>query len=130
MNHSERLSTRIATGLAAVLFLAIAWLNAGAFAQTSSTPREETWVTNGAVNAIVTTPTTTYIGGEFTYVGPCTGNGVPIDTGTGAAVGVYPKVTGYVYATVPDGAGGWYIGRRGNGCRYSCSSGGGGGGAA
>jgi len=89
MNRGARLSTRITAGLVAAFFLVLLWPNAGAFAQLSTTPREETWVTNGGVNAIVTTPTTTYIGGEFTYVGPCTGSFVPIDAGTGAAVGVF-----------------------------------------
>ena len=64
--------------LAAIFTIAIA---APTLAQ-SSIPREETWVTNGTVSAIATTPTTTYIGGEFTYVGPYTGSGVPIDATT------------------------------------------------
>lgn len=57
----------------------------------SSIPREETWVTNGTVSAIVATPATTYIGGAFTYVGPYTGNGVPIDAATGQPAGAFPK---------------------------------------
>ena len=81
----------------------------GARAQ-NYTVREDTWITNGPVRAIVTTPETTYIGGDFTHVGPFTGGGVPIDASTGAAVATYPKVNGTVIACIPDGSGGWYIG--------------------
>ena len=58
----------------------------------SSTPREETWVTNGTVNAIVRTTDTIYIGGFFTYVGPDTGNGAPFDSTTGRPAATFPEV--------------------------------------
>jgi len=83
----------------------------------SSTPRKETWVTNGTVHAIVATTDTVYLGGEFTYVGPITGNGVPIDRASGQPVATFPQVQvngevliGNVQSSVSDGAGGWYIG--------------------
>jgi hypothetical protein len=71
---------------------------------------EPTWTTNGRVNAIVATSDTVYIGGWFTFVGPRTGSGVPVDTTTGAAAAVFPEVNGFVRAAVPDGAGGFFIG--------------------
>ena len=49
--------------------LALSLLPSLAAAQ-SSIPREETWVTNGIVQAIARTTDTVYIGGDFTYVGP------------------------------------------------------------
>jgi len=41
----------------------------------SSIPREDTWVTDGAVTAIARTTDTVYIGGFFTWVGPSSGGG-------------------------------------------------------
>jgi len=93
----------------------LAWGALGLFAPggargQSSMPREETCVTNGPVLAIARTASTVYIGGEFSYVGPYTGGFVPISASTGQPVGVFPRVNGFVYACVPDGAGGWFIG--------------------
>jgi beta-lactam-binding protein with PASTA domain len=76
----------------------------------SNTPNKDTWVTDGAVWAIVPDGSKTYIGGTFNYVGPQTGGGVPLDITTGKPKGVFPRVEGEVYAVAADGAGGWYIG--------------------
>ncbi len=92
-----------------MVLVAVLVLSAEAWAQ-SSIPREETWVTDGMVETIVTTPTTVYIGGRFTYVGPCTGSGVPLDATTGQPTAVFPKVDGTMDSCVPDGFGGWYVG--------------------
>ncbi len=87
----------------------------------SNTPIEGAWfvtesasvVTNsgGAVSAIVTDGTTTYIGGIFSQVGPYVGCGAPIDETSGYPLAVYPKVVnGAISAVALDGSGGWYIG--------------------
>ncbi len=68
------------------------------------------WVTNGEVYSILPTPDTVYIGGSFTYVGPNTGNGAPFDASTGQPLPSFPRAEGSVYACVPDGSGGWFIG--------------------
>jgi len=68
------------------------------------------WVTNGSVDAIATSGNTIYIGGSFTRVGPNTGSFVGIDAGSGAPVANWPRVTGEVLCSAPDGASGWYIG--------------------
>ena len=72
--------------------------------------RQDLFVTDGSVYAAIISGNTLYIGGNFRQVGLATGGGVPIDSSTGAAVGGFPKVTGSVFAAVPDGAGGLYIG--------------------
>ena len=76
----------------------------------SSIPNENTWIANNAVNAIADNGTTIIIGGDFTYVGPHTGHGVPLNATSGSPETPYPKVDGTVYAVIPDGSGGWYIG--------------------
>jgi Tol biopolymer transport system component len=78
-------------------------------AQVRTTP-ERTAVTNGPVTAVaVGSDGTTYIGGDFTRVGPSTGAGVGIDTTNGGDTDL-PEVSGPVYAVQPDGSGGWYVG--------------------
>ena len=70
----------------------------------SNTPRAETWVTNGPIRAIATTPTTVYIGGQFTEVGPVGGpmqtrNRIAaIDVVTGEATAWDPNSNNYVSA--------------------------------
>jgi len=76
----------------------------------SPIPREETWITNGTILTIARTTDTVYIGRDFSYVGPATGGGVPIDTSTGVPIPPFPKINGSVMTCVPDGSGGWYIG--------------------
>ncbi len=69
-------------------------------------------VTNASVTTILQDSSTLYIGGWFDYAGPNTGSGVVLDTATGKYNPSFPKITGTVYASVPDGKGGWYIGGR------------------
>ena len=77
----------------------------------SSTPDEQVWVTNGPVYAAAIAPDgTTYIGGDFSYVGPRTGSGVALDAASGARDTAFPLVEGSVSAVAADGAGGYYIG--------------------
>lgn len=76
----------------------------------SNIPRQDFWVTDGAVNAIAVTNDRVFIGGDFRYVGPYTGGGVPVDVATMQPVAKYPKVNGSVHAVEPDGQGGWFIG--------------------
>jgi trimeric autotransporter adhesin len=100
-----------ALALATVIFALIAAIGGVQAVQAySNTPNENSWVTDGAVYAIVDNSTTVYIGGDFAYVGPNTGYGVPIDSSTASPSANYPKVNGTIYAAVPDGSGGWYIG--------------------
>jgi hypothetical protein len=73
--------------------------------------RDEFWVVQGGVNAIVPYGNTIFLGGGFARVGPASGGGVPLSSATGAwSPAIYPKVAGSVWAVVSDGAGGWYVG--------------------
>ncbi|HUW59722.1 MAG TPA: hypothetical protein VMZ06_01850 [Candidatus Bathyarchaeia archaeon] len=91
---------RAALGL---MLIAPAFLAALPALAQSNTPREETWVTNGPVLAIATTPTTIYIGGAFTWVGPVGGtpgvdgvyrNGIAaLDAKTGKATDWNPNAS-------------------------------------
>ena len=76
----------------------------------SSIPNQDTWVTNGTVWTIATAGSTVYLGGDFTYVGPNTGSGAPINAASGSPVSTFPKVNGTIWVVVSDGSGGWYIG--------------------
>lgn len=68
------------------------------------------WGANGNVVGIARSGNTLYIAGSFRSVGENSGGFVPIDARTGTALKPFPKVAGSVYAIVPDGLGGWYIG--------------------
>ncbi len=72
--------------------------------------RDDFYVTNGPVHAAALSGNALYIGGAFTWVGPATGAGVPIDAATGLPEHEFPRVIGSVCAVASDGAGGWYIG--------------------
>ena len=97
--------TRVACGS---LLLAITLV--GRSQEFSNVPRQDFWVTDGSVNAIAVTNDRVFIGGDFRYVGPHTGGGVPVDVNTMQPVAKYPKVNGSVHAVEPDGQGGWFIG--------------------
>ncbi|MFC3907881.1 delta-60 repeat domain-containing protein [Legionella dresdenensis] len=70
------------------------------------------WVTNERVYAILPdlANNVIYLGGDFSYVGPNTGYGVPIDSGSAQPLAAFPRVNGSVYAVISDGNDGWYIG--------------------
>lgn len=73
--------------------------------------RESTWVTNGSVTQFSSSNTSYYLGGDFTTAGAWTGGGVLADSSGGPGAGAQPlRVVGTVYATAPDGAGGWFLG--------------------
>jgi len=65
-----------------------------------------------SVQAIVTSQGTTYIGGRFNSIGAYTGGVVPIDVQTGLTTRIpnFPLVDQTVYAIVPDGNNGYFIG--------------------
>ncbi|MGL4743735.1 MAG: hypothetical protein ACRCXL_05025, partial [Dermatophilaceae bacterium] len=68
------------------------------------------WGANGRVMDIVPLGTKALIGGGFDYVGPTVGHTARTNPTTGALLGTRQMVTGDVYTTISDGAGGWYLG--------------------
>ena len=68
---------------------------------------------DGQVNSIVVSGNKAYLGGTFTKIGYACGTGAFLDTATAKPDRTFPKLDpsqGRVYASVPDGRGGWYIG--------------------
>ena len=90
------------------LFVAVILLTGFTFTQ--EIPDKNMWYTNGPVYAIAVDGGSTYIGGNFSYVGPYTGNGVKLTTTSTVPATNFPKVNGIIRTAVPDGNGGWYIG--------------------
>lgn len=68
------------------------------------------WGADGNVLGLARSGNTLYIAGSFRSVGENSGGLVPVDARTGEVLRPFPKVAGSVYAIVPDGSGGWYIG--------------------
>jgi hypothetical protein len=97
-----------------VALVAGALLAPGSAAQAAAptlnyTPVASWWGTNGRVTDIVTSGDRVYLGGGFDYIGPQTGYGAGVSGTTGAMVPNAPMIDGAVYASVADGAGGWYV---------------------
>jgi hypothetical protein len=69
-----------------------------------------TYGANGNVLGIARLGTTLYIAGAFRSVGENLGGFAGLDGESGEVLKRLPKVAGSVYAIVPDGSGGWYIG--------------------
>lgn len=69
-----------------------------------------TYGANGNVLGIARLGSALYIAGAFRSVGENRGGLAALDRESGELVPQLPKVAGSVYAIVPDGSGGWYIG--------------------
>src|SRR3972149_8175563 len=70
-------------------------------------PEPGAYVFDGWVRSIFATNNAVYFGGDFTHMGPNTGQGVPIATSSGKLASIYARVEGTVLASIPDGSGGW-----------------------
>ncbi len=73
----------------------------------------ESLVANGPVDAMAVSGETLYLGGSFSTIGPRTGLGVPFSSDLETRDKAAPQVSGLdgvIYASVSDGAGGWYVG--------------------
>lgn len=74
------------------------------FSQTDI-PNKDMWVTNGRVFAIAVDGNHTYIGGDFTLVGPNTGCGAKLTTTATMPAVNFPAVNGRIRSAVSDGSG-------------------------
>lgn len=110
LDDSKRFRPQARRGFWASIFMLL--LFGGAWA--SNDPDRKYYVTDGTVNAVLHNGATVYIGGDFSYVGPNTGHGIGVNVSTAQAIALYPHIAGTgsngIYAVVPDGAGGWYVG--------------------
>ncbi len=85
-------------------------MTAGGLAQPSSFPRDDFWVPDGPVNAVVETNGVVYIGGLFDYIGPVSETGTAFDLVSAAPDLSFPRFKGAIKAIVTDNAGGWIVG--------------------
>ena len=92
------------------LFVFLVEQSGTALAETPTTPNTSFWSPNAAVYSIAKLSNTVYLGGDFTYVGPYKGNGIPFTVVGATAQSTYPQVEGVVYSVIPDNSGGWYVG--------------------
>ncbi|MCC6650978.1 MAG: hypothetical protein IT348_07515, partial [Candidatus Eisenbacteria bacterium] len=76
---------------------------------TAQTRDPSLWHTDGIVYAMQRSGSTLYLGGTFTHLLPHTGTAAVLDA-AGGAQKPFPRIKGTVYATAPDGSGGWYVG--------------------
>jgi hypothetical protein len=65
---------------------------------------------NGTVHSIAIRNDTLYAGGGFTYVGPDEPYGAILDSATGMPDLTFLGINSTIWASIPDGNGGWYIG--------------------
>lgn len=105
---TRRLVLAPVLGLAATMLVGVA--SAQAAPSLDYTHPANWWGTNGRVTKIIVNGNRVYIGGGFDYIGPATGHAAAITGSSGGLLPGSPMIDGPVYASAPDGAGGWYIG--------------------
>lgn len=77
------------------------------------TPAEtKLWITDGPVYAELQQDALVYIGGDFSYVGPNTGFGATVTSGSGSLTGETAHISNGngIYTVISDASGGWYVG--------------------
>jgi hypothetical protein len=68
-----------------------------------------TYAVDGQVHALLANGTKTYLGGDFTEIGPRTGSGIEVSPATAVRLPGTPQVAGNISVAVPDGSGGLFI---------------------
>ncbi len=109
--HLVHLRTRLRHTLSVVMVAAVVCLpDVRALAAHANYVDTDFWVADGPVRAIVEVDGVIYLGGSFSRVGPNIGRLAAIKTTTGSVDPLFPSVNGDVFAVIPDGFGGWYVG--------------------
>ena len=94
-----------------IVFHCVLSLQQFGWSQLASMPRDDFWITDGEVNALLVTNGLVYIGGYFQNVGPQRAFGVEVNANNGVADFGSSKIDGPVTAVTPDGSSGWLIAR-------------------
>jgi trimeric autotransporter adhesin len=108
----------LAAALAAAISVAIG-LAGDAGARTGPPPAAaplpvQAWTTDQPVAALAQANGRLYLGGSFTRIGPVTGGGVALGAGDASYQAYFPFVLGRIYAVIPDGTGGYFVGGKFN----------------
>lgn len=90
--------------------LALVLSAGGAVLAQVTQPVEHSWMTDGSIRDAAVFRGIVYAGGTFTYVGQKTGSLGVANSSSGALVGASPAIEGVVWAIIPDGRGGWFVG--------------------
>ncbi|HEY6169838.1 MAG TPA: Calx-beta domain-containing protein, partial [Verrucomicrobiae bacterium] len=79
--------------------------------QVSESPRNDFWIPNGTVNAVLETNGTIYLGGSFTEMGLTNvGHATAFERNAGAVAPGFPLIDRNVNAIIDDGGGGSFLG--------------------
>lgn len=73
-------------------------------------PVTDFYVTDDVVQAVDVIGDSLYVGGRFTHIGRFTGTAAPVSITTGETLPGFPQANDEVWAILPDGAGGWFLG--------------------
>ncbi len=109
MPKASRPAVRIPIVAALLLSSAAIVLTPGSAAASPNQAADFTAGANGTVYDTVHIGGRTFLGGQFTWAGPRTGSGVPVNATSGVRTSV-PRVNGPVHAAAADAVGGWYVG--------------------
>lgn len=68
-------------------------------------------ISNGEIRALLLSGSTLYVAGNFDDIGAnYRTTGLPVEPFSGSSLAIVPLFNGPIYTSIPDGAGGWYVG--------------------
>ncbi len=93
-----------------IIFFFVLSKNSSGEINFSSSPLNNGYIFNGAINSLVHDADRIFLGGNFTYYGPYKGSGFVFDVENNLSVDLLEKVDGIIWSVISDGNDGWYIG--------------------